>query len=238
MAEKYDREDGVIAVTGAASGLGKLICENLRYVGFVVLGIDKSQSTKTFQADVADINTLPDCPDNLVGIVNCAGINGNEWFEDVTGEHFGEIMGVNAGGIVVMGQWALEALKANQGTILNIVSNASHMPMTASLAYNASKAAAHIITQQMARELTKKYGITSFGISPNKLAGTGMSLEIEANVLRTRGWTSEFAKQYQLNAMLTGEETDPIQLAEFIGFLLTKKERHKALSGCVLPYGA
>ena len=46
------------------------------------------------------------------------------------------------------------------------------MPMTCSLAYNASKGAAHIMTLQLARELTKKHGITVFGIAPNKLKGT------------------------------------------------------------------
>lgn len=238
MSAKYNRHDALIAVTGAASGLGKMIADALYNDGFGVMCIDKKKAYGCIEADVTEAESLPECPDNLVAIVNCAGINGNEWFEDVTGEHFGRIIGVNAGGIVVMGQWALGALKENQGTILNIVSNASHMPMTASLAYNASKAAAHMITLQLARELTKKYGITVFGISPNKLEGTGMSREIEENVLRTRGWSAEYAKQYQLNAMLTGEETDPQQLAEFVAYLLRMKERHKPLSGCVLPYGA
>jgi hypothetical protein len=34
-----------------------------------------------------------------------------------------------------------------------------------------------------------------------------------------------------------GEETDPAKLAEFIAFLLSSKERHKYLGGCILPYG-
>ena len=103
---------------------------------------------------------------------------------------------------------------------------------------NASKGAAHILTLQMARELTKKHGITVFGISPNKLKGTGMSRDIEEQVMATRGWTAEFARQYQLNSLLAGEETDPAALAEFIAFLLHNKERHKFLTGCILPYGA
>ena len=112
------------------------------------------------------------------------------------------------------------------------------MPMTCSAAYNASKGAAHILTLQLARELTKKNGITVFGISPNKLQGTGMSREIEKQVLGTRGWTAEEAQRYQLAALVTGEETPPRMVAEFVGFLLSSKARHQYLSGCVLPYGA
>jgi len=137
-----------------------------------------------------------------------------------------------------MTQWALPELKKTHGTVLNIVSNASHMPMTTSLAYNASKGAAHIMTLQLARELTKKHGITVFGISPNKLRGTEMSKDIEDQVVKHRGWTPEYAQQYQLNALLAGEETDPAQLAEFVAFLLSTKPRHKYLTGCILPYGA
>ena len=45
-------------------------------------------------------------------------------------------------------------------------------------------------------------------------------------------------KQYQLNGLLTGEETPPQRLAEFVAFLLQSKEHHKYLTGCILPYGA
>jgi len=177
-------------------------------------------------------------PQDLDVLINCAGVNRAAWLEDVTPDEWDETMGVNAQSILRMSQWALPVLKERKGTILNIVSNASHMPMTTSLCYNASKAAAHIMTLQLARELTKRTGITVFGISPNKLAGTGMSKDIEEQVMRLRGWDADFAAQYQRNALVTGEETDPVQLAEFITFLLSSKDRHKFLSGCILPYGA
>ena len=147
-------------------------------------------------------------------------------------------MDVNAKGIFKMTQAYLPLLIESKGTVLNIVSNAAHMPMTCSLAYNASKGAAHIMTLQLARELTKKHGITVFGIAPNKLKGTGMSDAIDDQVVKTRGWTKEYAQQYQLNGLLCGEETPPERVAEFIAFLLQDKDHHKHLTGCILPYGA
>lgn len=225
-------KEGRIIVTGAASGLGLAIATHLSDYGFAVTSMDKK-----WDMDVCDPPEFP-CPPDVVALINCAGVNHADWFEDVTTGAFDKIMNTNARAIMQMSQWALPALKANQGTICNIVSNAAHIPMTASLPYNASKAAALMITKQMARELTKKYGITVFSVSPNKLEGTGMSKAIEENVERVRGWTPEYAAQYQKAALLTGEETPPFLVAEFIGFLMSSKERHKYLSGCDLPYGA
>jgi NAD(P)-dependent dehydrogenase (short-subunit alcohol dehydrogenase family) len=110
--------------------------------------------------------------------------------------------------------------------------------MRGSLAYNASKGAAHIMTLQMARELYQRHGITVFGISPNKLSGTPMSDSIDRQVCEQRGWAMEKAREYQLAGLATGEETDPEVLAEFIAFLVSTKKRHQYLHGCILPYGA
>lgn len=220
-----------ILVTGGGAGLGKAVVDALRRDGHEVFVFDRKSGN-----DVRDPKGPP--PERLDVLINCAGVNITGWLEDFHEQNWDHVMDINAKGIFKMTQWALPELAKSRGTVLNIVSNASHMPMTTSLAYNASKGAAHIMTLQLARELTKKHGITVFGISPNKLKGTEMSKDIEDQVVQHRGWTKEFAEQYQLNALLAGEETDPVQLAEFIAFLLNNKPRHKYLTGCVLPYGA
>jgi NAD(P)-dependent dehydrogenase (short-subunit alcohol dehydrogenase family) len=205
-----------IMVTGGGAGLGKAIASALQRDGHDVIIYDRKRGQ-----DVCKPSGSP--PAKLDVLVNCAGVNITGWLEKFSEEDWDQVM---------------PELIKTRGTVLNIVSNASHMPMTTSLAYNASKGAAHIMTLQLARELTKKHGITVFGISPNKLKGTEMSKDIEDQVVQHRGWTKEYAEQYQINALLAGEETDPAQLAEFIAFLLNNKPRHKFLTGCVLPYGA
>jgi 3-oxoacyl-[acyl-carrier protein] reductase len=223
-----------ILVTGSGAGLGKAIAGALRRDGHDVFDFDRKRGHNVLDPR----NTYGAPPERLDILVNCAGINKTAWLEDLREDVWDEVLGVNAKGLYKMTQWALPELASTRGTVLNIVSNASHMPMTTSLAYNASKGAAHIMTLQLARELTKKHGITVFGISPNKLRGTEMSQDIEDQVVALRGWTREYAAQYQLAALPAGEETDPAQLAEFVMFLLSSKPRHKFLTGCVLPYGA
>jgi NAD(P)-dependent dehydrogenase (short-subunit alcohol dehydrogenase family) len=221
-------------VTGGGAGLGKALVNALRRDGHDVIVFDSKHRN-----DVRNpASTFGDVPEHLDVLINCAGVNITGWLENFSEAQWDQVLDVNAKGIFKMTQWALPALVKSRGTVLNIVSNASHMPMTTSLAYNASKGAAHIMTLQLARELTKKHGITVFGISPNKLKGTEMSKDIEEQVMQHRGWTKEYAEQYQLGALLAGEETDPVQLAEFVAFLLSNKPRHKYLTGCVLPYGA
>ena len=175
---------------------------------------------------------------NVDVLINNAGVNIINWLENFEESDWDKVMDTNAKGIYMMTKACLPSLIENKGTVLNIVSNAAHMPMTCSLAYNASKGAAHIMTLQLARELTKKHGITVFGIAPNKLSGTGMSDDIDDQVVATRGWTKNYAQEYQLNGLLTGEETPPKRLAEFVAYLLQTKEHHKYLTGCIIPYGA
>lgn len=228
-----------IVVTGGQGGLGSAIIKALMddaKAGHETLSFDKRLGDDVTQPDAAKIERW--LGGKLDVLINCAGINKQDWIKDTSPFTFHQLMDVNALGILAMTQACFPMLVESKGTILNITSNAAWMPMTCSIAYNASKGAAHIMTLQMARELTKKYGITVFGIAPNKLRGTGMSADIEREVLRTRGWDKEFAAQYQKNALLTGEETDPRVLADFIAFLFSSKERHKYLSGCIIPYGA
>lgn len=220
-------------VTGAADGLGEAICRELEAREIKVIHFDIRYGN-----DVRSPQATYGSPPPIDYLINCAGVNITGWLENFSEQSWDKVMDVNAKGIFTMSQWALPRLIESRGTILNIVSNASHMPMTTSLAYNASKGAAHIMTLQLARELTKRHGITVFGISPNKLRGTAMSRDIERQVVEHRGWTPEFARHYQLNALLAGEETAPERVAEFIGFLLSHRERHKFLTGCILPYGA
>lgn len=220
----------IALVTGARNGLGREIARELVCRGYLV---------HKFDAECGDDVRAPEAewlPAELDVLVNCAGINRIGWLQDFAESDWDDVMDVNAKGIFMMTKTCLGALRARKGTVLNIVSNAAHMPMRCSAAYNASKGAALILTKQLARELSPD--ITVFSVSPNKLAGTRMSDSIDEQVVKTRGWTPEQARAYQLASLLTGEETPVAAVAEFIGFLLQDKEHHKYLAGCDIPYGA
>lgn len=235
-----------IVITGASSGLGKCIANELASQSHRDIqpftnihnwsldqGVDVSdwKSVKTADTELRKVTGDIDI------LINCAGVNHLDFLVDMEEAAWDKVLDTNAKGIFLVTQALIPYLLRTKGAIVNIVSNASNIPMTSSLAYNASKAAAEIMTRQMARELGPRFGITVFGVSPNKLVGTGMSTYIEERVCTVRGWTPQRAKEYQLAALPAGEETPPEVLAEFIAFLLSSKERHKYLQGCVIPYG-
>jgi NAD(P)-dependent dehydrogenase (short-subunit alcohol dehydrogenase family) len=253
-------------VTGSASGLGRSIYEHmLGEESMNPIGIDIVDShTTDVIMDVRkpeallDLLTISLCgyqkkkeegatewkdgsvgwEKRIHGLINCAGVNYIDNMEAIPLSVWRTVMDTNATAIWAMTKELLPLLTASKGVILNIVSNASRVPMTHSIAYNASKGAAEIMTRQMARELTKGKGITVFGVNPNKLEGTKMSEYIEKTVLDLRGWTEKEAKQYQLNALLAGFETKVEWIAELIVWLLEKEHRHQYLTGCLLDLGA
>lgn len=225
----------VAVVTGArtSNALGVMIAQELERFHFTVITPEIDIRSKVGTELLASKILIEH--DKIDVLVNCAGINRINFLPNVEEAEWDEVMDTNAKGIYLMTKAFLPLLEG--GTILNIVSNAAHMPMTSSLAYNASKAAALMMTKQLNRELIKTHNITVFSVSPNKLSGTGMSADIDQRVMELRGWTKEEARAYQIASLPAGEETDPLVLAEFIGYLLSEKYRHKYLAGCDIQYG-
>jgi len=218
-------------VTGSNSGLGAEIRKQLAALGWDVIPYDIARAEDV----AAPKRWLRDLP-KVDALVNCAGINGLAWLDTMSDELWDDIMNTNAKGLWKMTQALLPQLKASQGCVLNIVSNAAHMPMRCSTAYCASKAAALMVTKVMARELTAS-GVTVFSVSPNKLSGTHMSDVIDEQVMETRGWTKEQAQKYQLAGLLTGKETPVKDCAAFCAGLVHDQELHRPLAGCDLPFG-
>lgn len=221
-----------ILITGGSSGLGAALLTRLEMDGHVCLDYSINKGHDVLHP------LLPQdlLADGLDVLINCAGVNEINWLHDVTEKEWDRVVDTNLKGIFLMSQYCQPMLEKAHGTIVNIVSNAAHVPMRCSAAYNASKGGALILTKQLARELAP--AITVFSISPNKLSGTGMSQHIDQRVTVTRGWTAEQAHKYQLASLLPGEETPPTMVADFLSFLLSNKARHKYLAGCDIPYGA
>jgi len=250
-----------IVITGASSGLGQEI-------KFALQGDNAQTTHEVldFSYPVYDVRSPIDCEAfldhhcppgekrkrSIDVLINCAGVSPLSFIENAKDEDWNAIMDTNCKGIFNMTRAAIPYLsargpdgrkyrpfdKSEGGTIINIGSTAAWTPMTCTHIYNASKAAVHMMTRQMARELKPRHGIDVFAIAPNVLEGTGISNSVKSQVPGLRGWTEEEAEAKQASMIPNGVPTPPKAVAEFIAFLLQNKERHKYLTGCIIPYGA
>lgn len=224
--------ENVTLILGGSGGLGQAVARHFPTASNWSLdtGVDVASNEAVDMA----VRGVKKSGCMVIGVVNCVGINNGETFDAFDFDAADRMFRVNALALpnVVQSLRCYDVL-ARGAAICNVISNAAHMPMTHSLAYNATKAAQEMITRQMAREL-KEYCI--FGVNPNKLSGTRMSLQIEAQVLTLRGWTAEQASQYQLAALPAGMETPPEACAAFIAELMNPRH-HPFITGCIFPYG-
>ncbi len=149
-------------------------------------------------ADEMDISRIIDLITNDAGIptilINAAGGNkGKADFVDVDVSIFNEVVQMNLlGGLVVPTKHIARLWIENkiQGTVINIASMASYLPLSGVWAYGASKAGVMNLTAGLAKELAE-HGIRVNGIAPGFFVGNQnralLYEDYEKGILTERG---------------------------------------------------
>lgn len=155
-------------VTGAASGIGAAIANQLAQEGATVVAADHAQVAQSgadvggpapFQMDVSreeDWQALASHVEQTYGgldlLVNCAGILLPGDIETTDWNSFQQTMAVNAGGVFLSCQQGVQRLlrTSADGAIVNVASTTALKPGSWVLAYGASKAAVVSITRSVA----------------------------------------------------------------------------------------
>ena len=166
----------VAVVTGASKGIGASIAEHLAAEGASVVvnysssksGADtvvkrireKGGTALALQADVAnhdDIKRLfaetKAAYGKLDVLVNNAGIYEFAPLESITAEHFHKHFNLNVLGLLLTTQEAVKLIGSTGGSIINMSSIASSMPVATATVYSATKAAVDAITIVLSQEL-------------------------------------------------------------------------------------
>ena len=166
----------VAVVTGASKGIGASIAEHLAAEGAsVVVNYASSKSgaeavvkrihekggkALAVQADVSkheEIKRLfaetKAAYGKLDVLVNNAGIYEFAPLESITAEHFHKHFNLNVLGLLLTTQEAVKLIGSTGGSIINMSSIASSMPVATATVYSATKAAVDAITIVLSQEL-------------------------------------------------------------------------------------
>ncbi|MFF3396847.1 SDR family NAD(P)-dependent oxidoreductase [Streptomyces sp. NPDC002669] len=188
--ERFDLTGRTAIVTGAARGLGRAFATGLAEAGADLVlvdlpgaeGIDATAAAvealgrrcRTYGQDLADIDALPGFVDTVRAeagplhiLVNNAGTAALERFNEITPASWSHIMRVNVDAVFFLSQRVAEHMTADSvpGRIITITSKNALVAEAGLAHYNASKAAAQLLTETLAVELAP-HGITANTLAP------------------------------------------------------------------------
>lgn len=195
----FELSGKVALVTGSGRGLGRTLAIGLAQAGAAVVTcsrtLDQAESAAAeirdtggravaVHADTADpasaaalVAAAVDEYGRLDVLVNNAGIDAIEPFEDVTEDHWREVVDINLGGYFHCAQAAgRHMLERGSGSIVNISSIAGRVGIAGLTSYSAAKGGVDQITKVLAVEWATR-GVRVNAVAPgyleNLMEGTG-----------------------------------------------------------------
>ncbi len=150
-----------ILVTGASSGIGRALCEDLRDRGCRVLGVTRRpgalpHDVAPLVADLTSrdaIHSLFEHLGPIDALVNCAGVAYLSRLSDGNPADWEEMWRVNVMAVALCCQFALRHLPASGGRIVNVASMSGHRVPPSGGFYSPTKFAVRALTDALRAEL-------------------------------------------------------------------------------------
>ncbi|MDX2262329.1 MAG: SDR family oxidoreductase [Gemmatimonadales bacterium] len=232
----------VVVVTGGAKGIGAAIVRAAAAEGMVAVVVDRDESAShalaaEMAADghrvevvVASLDSAEACAAVVLAVmercgridalVNNAGVNDSVGLEHGTPTAFGQSLRRNLSHYYEMTHYALAALKASRGAIVNIASKVALTGQGGTSGYAAAKGAILALTREWAVELLHA------GIRVNAVIPAEVMTPLYAQWLATHA--DPEAKRAAIEAKIPLEQrmTTAEEIAAAVVFLLSAKSGH------------
>lgn len=233
---QFDFSGQRILVTGASSGIGWEVAQQLLSSGAEVYAIGRDasaleklagQGCLASRVDVADqpslAAVLADLP-VLHGLVNCAGISILESATEVSAEAFDQVMSVNVRAAAMIAGAVAKKMIAEgvAGSIVNVSSQASLVALDDHLSYCASKGAMDAMTRVQCGEWGR-HGIRVNSVNPT----------VTLTPMAQMAWSEPSKRDPALAAIPLGRFAETAEVAAPILFLLSSAA--SMISGVSLP---
>ncbi|MFQ5609432.1 MAG: pteridine reductase [Woeseiaceae bacterium] len=205
MSEKLANR--IALVTGAARRVGAEIAKRLHDEGASIavhyrgsaneaaqlaadLNVLRPDSAATFQADLVETDALPRLVSDVIdwaGGLDILVNNASSFYAtpvgSITEESWDDLVGTNLKAPLFLSQAAADALRENNGVIVNLVDVHSRRPLRDHPVYGSAKAGLAMLTRSLARDLAPDVRVN--GISPGAILWPeeGMSDAIKETIL-------------------------------------------------------
>ena len=221
-----------IIITGTSSGIGFVLAEYFGKKGHRVFGLSRkmveSQYFKTIPTDITDnlqiqqaVSEILKSEKNIDILINNAGMGMVGAVEDSTKEDILKLFNLNLVGAVQMMSAVLPRMREQKsGKIINISSIGSEMGLPFRGFYSASKSALDKVTEAI------RYEVSPWNINVCTLHLGDIKTKIAENRVKTKvsePYQKTFEKIYSIMNAHVDDGTEPLEVAEYIDKLLTKK---------------
>ena len=220
-----------ILVTGGAKRVGAAICRRLHAAGAHIaihyrsseqealalqdeLNARRANSASVFQADLLDLNALPQLVFSAVkkfGRLDALVNNASSFYAtplaDIEEHQWHDLLGTNLKAPLFLAQAAADELRRRHGCIVNIADIHAERPMHGHLLYSAAKAGLVALTKALAQEMAPQVRVNA--VAPGVIVWP----ENEA-------WTDEEQRRKIVAHTLLKREGEPDDIARTVAFLI------------------
>ncbi len=221
----------VVLVTGGAKRVGAAICRRLHAAGAQLaihyrsseqeaqdlqkeLNALRPKSTAVFQADLLDLNALPQLVHKVImkfGQLDALVNNASSFYAtplaEVNGQQWDDLLGTNLKAPLFLAQAAASELRRQHGCIVNIADIHAERPMRGHLLYSVAKAGLVALTRGLAQEMAPQVRVNA--VAP----GVIIWPEGEA-------WMDEEQRRKIVAHTLLKREGEPDDIARTVAFLI------------------